>query len=103
MIRESARTKSKTLAKDGERVRRRQLEESWNQVKRRTLPPRFDKAADEWLQAVNPHLSERTNDIYEVALRCHLKPAFGGLLLCDIDANRIASYQARRKTEHASA
>jgi integrase len=103
LVRESAKTESKTLAKDAERVRRRQLEESWNQVKRRTLPPRFDKAADEWLESVKPHLSERTYDIYEVALRCHLKPAIGALLLCDIDANRIASYQARRKAEKASA
>jgi integrase len=34
---------------------------------------------------------------------CHLKPAIGALLLCDIDAGRISSYQARRKAEHASA
>jgi integrase len=103
MIRESAKTKSKTLAKDGERVRRRQLEETWNQVKRRTLPPRFDQAANEWFQSVEPHLSERTQDIYDVALRCHLKPAIGTVLLCDIDASRIATYQARRKAEHVSA
>lgn len=103
MIRESAKTKSKTLAKDGERVRRRQLEESWNQVKRRTLPPCFDQAADAWLESVKPHLSERTQDIYDVALRCHLKPAIGAILLCDIDASRIATYQARRKVEQVSA
>jgi Phage integrase, N-terminal SAM-like domain len=102
MIRESAKTKSKTVASDAERVRRRQIEESWNQIKRRTLPPRFDQAADTWLQSVKPHLSERTQDIYEVALRCHLKPALSALLLCDIDANRIASYQAGRKAEGAS-
>src|SRR4029077_32484 len=49
------------------------------------------------------HLAERTYEIYEVALRCHLKPAIGALLLCDIDADRIASYQAYRKAEGASA
>jgi integrase len=38
-----------------------------------------------------------------VALRCHLKPEFGALLLCDIDANRIAAYQAHRKVRNASA
>jgi integrase len=32
-----------------------------------------------------------------------LKPVIGALLLCDIDPARIASYQARRKSEHASA
>src|SRR5208283_4141384 len=96
-------TKSKTVANDAERVRRRQLEESWNQIKRRTLPPRFDQASEGWFESIKPHVSERTQDIYEVALRCHLKPALGALLLCDIDAGRIASYQARRKSEHASA
>jgi hypothetical protein len=52
---------------------------------------------------VKPHIAERTQEIYEVALRCHLKPVLGALLLCDIDGGRIASYQARRKAEGASA
>ena len=52
---------------------------------------------------MKPHIAERTHEIYEVALRCHLKPALGTLLLCDIDAKRIASYQAGRKSEGASA
>lgn len=38
-----------------------------------------------------------------MALRCHLKPALGPLLLCDLDASRIGSYQARRKADGASA
>ncbi len=103
MIRESAKTNSKTVTREAERTRRRELEESWNQIKRRQLPPLLSLAADEWLGAVKPHLAERTRNIYEVALRCHLKPALGALLLCDIDASRIASYQARRKAEGASA
>ena len=103
MIRESSKSGSRTVAKDAERVRRRELEESWNQIKRRTLPPTFERAGSTWLESERPHLAERTHEIYEVALRCHLKPALGALLLCDIDASRIASYQARRKVEGASA
>jgi integrase len=103
MIRESSKSDSKTVAKDAERIRRRELEESWNQIKKRTLPPTFERAGSRWLEAEKPHLAERTYQIYEVALRCHLKPALGSLLLCDIDASRIASYQARRKAEKASA
>lgn len=103
VIRESSKSKSKTVAKDAQTARRRELEESWNGIKRRTLPPTFERAGSAWLEAEKPHLAERTSEIYEVALRCHLKPALGSLLLCDIDANRIASYQARRKTEGASA
>ena len=104
MIRESSKSESKTLAKDAERdpaARARGIagiKSSGGQ-----LPPLFSVAADEWLASVKPHLAERTQEIYEVALRCHLKPALGALLLCDIDASRIASYQARRKAEGASA
>jgi len=103
MIRESSKSESKTVAKEAERARRRELEESWNQIKKRSLPPLFSVAADQWTASVTPHVAERTQEIYEVALRCHLKPALGALLLCDIDANRIASYQAERKSEGASA
>jgi integrase len=102
VVRESAKTDSKTVARDAERSRRRELEHTWNQIKRRTLPPRLDHASDKWLAGIKPHAAERTYDIYEVALRCHLKPALGALLLCDIDGSRISSYQARRKSEGAS-
>jgi integrase len=102
-IHESARTKSKTLAREAERQRRRELETTWNRVERRALPPTFERASGDWFEKVKPHLAERTEAIYEVALRCHLKPALGTLLLCDIDGSRIGSYQARRKAEKASA
>ena len=63
MIRESPKSESKTVAKDAERVRRRELEESWNQIKRRTLPPTFERAGSAWLDAEKPHLAERTYEI----------------------------------------
>jgi integrase len=91
------------VARDAERARRRQLEQSWNQITKQTLPPSFERAADDWYEAVKPHLAERTKAIYGDAVRLHLKPALGSLLLCDVGAARIASYQARRKAEKASA
>ena len=103
MIHESTKTQSKTLARDGERQRRRELEEKWNRVERRSLPPTFRHASSAWLEAEKPHLAERTYEIYEVAVRCHLSPAFGPRLLCDIGADTIAAYQARRKEAGASA
>ena len=103
MIRESSKSESKTVAKEAERVRRREMEESWNQIKRRTLPPTLDRAGTAWLDVEKPHLAERTYEIYDVALRCHLKPVLGKLLLCDIDAGRIVEYQAKRKAEGAAA
>jgi integrase len=102
-VHESAKTASKSVARDAERERRRELELTWNKITKRTLPPTFERAAEDWLQSAKPHLAERTGDIYEVALRCHLKPGLGSLLLCDIDAREIAAYQARRKAERASA
>lgn len=103
MIHESARTQSKTLVREAERNRRRELEERINGIRKRGLPPTFERASEDWLAAMKPHLAERTKDIYDVALRCHLKPALATLLLCDIDASRIAAYQARRKADGASA
>lgn len=102
-VHESARTNCKTLAREAERQRRRELETKWNRIERRSLPPRFERAATQWLEQQKPHLAERTHDIYDVAIRCHLSPALGSLLLCDIDAREIASYQARRKVNGASA
>lgn len=101
-VHESARTQSKTLAREAERQRRRELEKKWNRIERRTLPPRFEQAATQWLEQSKPHLAERTHDIYDVAIRCHLSPALGSLLLCDLDAREIAAYQARRKAMGAS-
>lgn len=102
-IHESTKSTSKTLALEAERQRRRQLEESYNGVKRRKLPPKFDKAADDWYTAIKPHIAERTQDIYDVAIRCHLKPAFGPRLLSDVDSEAITTYQARRRAIGASA
>jgi integrase len=102
-VHESARTKSLTLARDAERQRRRELESKWNRIEPRSLPPTFKRAASAWLVTEKPHLAERTYEIYEVAIRCHLAPALGPRLLCDISADTIASYQARRKGADASA
>jgi integrase len=103
IVHESARSTSKTLAREAERTRRRELEERINGIRKRGLPPAFARAADDWLEEAKPHLAGRTAEIYGVALENHLKPALGALLLCDIDARRIALYQARRKAEDASA
>jgi integrase len=102
-VHESTRTTSKTVAREAERQRRRELVDKLNRIERRTLPPCLENAATQWLEEAKPHLAERTHDIYDVAIRCHLTPALGSLLLCDLNAREIAAYQARRKAEHASA
>jgi integrase len=103
VIHESTKSESKTVAREAERERRRELVRKWNKIEKRTLPPTFERAATDWLEAVKPHLAERTKDIYRVALDCHLTRAFGPMLLCDIDAREVAAYQAKRKADKASA
>ena len=49
-VHESARTTSKTLARDAERQRRRELEERWNRIEKRRLPPTFTEASKRWLE-----------------------------------------------------
>lgn len=102
-VHESTRTRSKTLAREAERQRRRELETKWNRVERRSLPPTFERASSAWLETEKPHLAERTYEIYDVAIRCHLTPALGPRLLCDIGADAVGSYQAKRKNAGASA
>ena len=103
MVHESAKTQSKTVAREVERQRRRGFEEKYNKIEKRTLPPRFEQAAVAWLEGEKPHLAERTHDIYHVAPRCHLIPAMGSWLLCDIEGDEIKAYQAKRKAQGASA
>jgi integrase len=102
MVHESAKTMSTTVAREAERQRRRELEQKYNKIEKRSLPPRFEKAATAWLEGEKPHLAQRTHAIYDVALRCHLIPAMGPWLLCDIECEEIKAYQAKRKAEGAA-
>ena len=50
-IRESARTNSKTVAREAERARRRDLELGLNRIAKRKRTPLFPAAAKEWIEA----------------------------------------------------
>jgi integrase len=95
MIHESARTKSKTLAREAERQRRRELEERINGIKKRGLPPTFEIAAKEWMESRTHVVAKNT---FSEARRCmkHLVPTFGPRLICDITPDDIAAYQRKR-------
>jgi len=95
VIRESSKSQSKTVAKDAERARRRQLEDGYNGIVRREKAQTFPIAAKRWLDSRLTHVAPKTADLYELAID-HLKKHFGGLLLSDISAADIASYQGRR-------
>ena len=95
MIHESARTKSKTLAREAERQRRRELEERINNVTRRGLPPTFERAARTWQEDRAHRMAPKTQSISRVAFK-HLLPFFGPKLLCDITPQHINDYQRTR-------
>jgi hypothetical protein len=100
MIHESARTQSKTIAREAEKQRRRQLEESWNQITRRVLPPTFEKAAAKWLASQEGRVAPDTVSVAKISLK-HLLDAFGSRLLCDITAGDVTGYQQKRLRESA--
>ena len=100
-IRESAKTKSKTVANLAQRTRRRELEEGFNGISKPQRAQLFNVAAESWLKAKKAHLSPRSVVIEELNLK-HLKPLFGGMLICDIRGDNIAAYQAARQRQEAA-
>jgi hypothetical protein len=101
IIHESAKTQSKTLAREAERQRRRELERSWNHVGgRRELPPTFDEASRKYQEARLGRVAAPTSDIDKYSLK-HLLPVFGSTLLSDITAEDITRYQKKRRQEGA--
>lgn len=101
VIRESSKSESKTLAKEAEGARRRQLEMGYNGILRREKAQTFPIAAKRWLDSRMAHVAPKTAALYELAIE-HLKKHFGGLLLSDISAADIASYQGRRTGQGAA-
>lgn len=94
LIRESSKSESKTLAKDAERARRRELEQAYNRIPKRERMPLFSHAAELWL-ASKAGLAEKSRERYEQCVT-HLKKEFGKGLVCDLDANDIAEYRRKR-------
>jgi len=99
-VHESARTKNKNVARDAERQRRRGLEEKWNRIEKRQLPPTFTEASKHWL-AKRAALAEGTRKTYEFALK-HVRAYFGKTLVCEIEARDVASYQSLRRSRSAA-
>ena len=79
-FRESTKTTSKALARQAERKRHQQLEESVHGIRKRVAPKRFTVAANEWLEAKQPTWTPKTFRTNKQNLE-HLKSDFGSLLL----------------------
>lgn len=92
-IRESAKTKSKKLAGDAERARRRQLEESYNGIKRPEPPKIFSVAAEEFIAVQRSKVSESTMEIITRGVN-YLLPYIGKKTLPEItlqDIHRVVA------------
>ena len=100
-VRESAKTRSKTVAKDAERVRRREIEESYNGIKRRDRAKLFSVAADDWLTLKDLTLASSSQRIERHNLK-HLRPHFEKRLVTDIQAKDVSHYQHARLAAGAS-
>jgi integrase len=101
LIRESARTNSKTVAREAERARRRELELAINRIPRRERMPLFSVAAREWL-ASRAALAANTLEAYR-HFAARLTTEFSQRLVCDIDEQDIAALQRKRLAEGKSA
>lgn len=100
LIRESAKTNSKTVAKGAELVRRRESEQAYNRIPKRERVPLFANAANVWL-AGKTGLAPKSVERYKQCLP-HLRDEFGKRLVCDIDANDVAEYQRKRLAAEVS-
>jgi integrase len=100
-IRESSKSPSKTVAREAERARRRDLEESFNRISRPRVAQSLSVASDAWLEAKRAHLSLRSVEIERSNLK-HILPIMGRLLICDITADAISRYQSKRLEEGAA-
>lgn len=101
MIRESAKTHSKTVARDAERQRRRELEEGYNNIGDRR---------DERIQSVSGvaktyleqyKLKHRSGTFAEYALG-HITQHLGRRLVVDISPDTVKQYQSARLKEKAA-
>ena len=94
-IRESAKTGSKTSAREAERARRRELELGINGIRKRNFPL-FSKAGKGWLDT-KTGLTEPSRNHYQQYID-RLSERFGGRLVCDISVEDVVALQiARRK------
>jgi integrase len=100
IVHESTRTDSKVVAREAERQRRRELENSWNRIEKRTLPPTITEASKRWL-AKRAALASGTRRTYEAALQ-HVRKSLGTRLICEITARDIVAYQRGRLSNGAA-
>lgn len=103
LVRESSKSRSKRVAIDAERARRRELEEGYNGIRRRPRAKLFSVATDDWLalREADPNLAPASVRIDRDNLK-HLRPVFDRKLAIDISADDVVHYQRDRLAADAS-
>jgi integrase len=102
VIRESSKSRSKSIAAEAERVRRGQLRDAYNGIEKKEQVIVFSAAGRRWLERRRPHIAPSTAGIYELALD-HLVKVFGATPATLISAEEVADYQVKRLAEGAAA
>ena len=100
VIRASAKTTSKTVAREAERARRRELELSVNRITKRERLPLFGTAAKAWLESKTALTA--LGRAYYAQYIGKLTRQFGNRLVSDITADDIAALQRKRQAEGLS-
>jgi hypothetical protein len=103
-IQESAKTRSKKVAKEAEKTRRRELEEGYNNItpedrNRRILT--LAKAAAEYQEDYETRHAENSSSYSKYCVK-HLTEHLGGKMLIEINDQGVMAYQQARKREGAA-
>lgn len=96
-IRDSAHTGSRTIARQAEHQRRRELEMGINRIAEPKRTPLFKVAAEQWL-ATKRNLSRFTGLHYRQYV-ASLSRDFGDRLVCDVRLGDIVALQQKRLAE----
>ena len=100
LIRESAKTNSKTVAREAERARRRDLELAVNRIRRPEQMPLFSIAAAGWLKT--KQVRSRYTKLHYQFYVATLSEFFGRRLLFDLRIEDISALQQSRAAEGKS-
>ena len=102
MIRESAKTGSKTVAREAERQRRRELEAGYNnlQDKRDQRVRTISQVAAEFLEQYR--LKTPKSAVFAEYAIGHLSEHLGKRMMVDLDEDAVKAYQTARLKEKAS-
>ena len=104
LIRESAKTSSKTLPKEAEKNRRRDLEKGYNGLATEDRTWRvltLSEAAETFLADYRPRHSSNSSSYMKYCIS-HLKQHIGDRMLIEIGVDVVLAYQNARLSEKAS-